>query len=320
MVPDEGTRDSDSVPDDVEVFVLTGATACGKSAVGLMLAQRMDAEIISLDSMKVYRRMDIGTAKPGPEDRARVRHHLINIREPWEGYTVHEFVNDAEAAARDAIARGKRVIFEGGTPLYLKAFLDGLFEGPEPDPAVRARLEEEALVSGLAHLHGRLAAVDPEAGERIHPNDRRRIVRALEVYEQTGVPISEHQKQFGRRRRHIKAKLAALHRPKEIMGERIRRRVDAMIEAGWVDEARALVDSGRPLSKQASGALGYEELWAHIRGELTLEDAAQKICAQTWRFMRRQLTWLRSFGDLMWVDGAADAALGAERVAHLWSR
>jgi tRNA dimethylallyltransferase len=306
--------------DDLEVFVLTGVTASGKSAVGMILAERLGGEIVSLDSMKVYRRMDIGTAKPSADDRARVPHHLIDLREPNQGYTVHDFLRDADAAARDIQARGARVVFEGGTPLYLKAFLDGLFGGPEPDPALRARLAAEAQASGLSHLHGRLAAVDPEAGERIHPNDQRRIVRALEVYEQTGVPISEHQKQFGRRRAHVKARLVALARPKDEMLERIARRVDAMLAAGWLDEAAALMDLDPPVCKQASGALGYRELWAHLKGEMALEDARARICAETWRFVRRQSTWLRSFDDLLWVDATGDAVEDANRVESLWRK
>jgi tRNA dimethylallyltransferase len=302
----------------LEVFVLAGPTACGKSAAGLLLAERMDAEIISLDSMKVYLRMDIGTDKPSAEARRRVPHHLLDVREPWEGYTVHDYVSDAEAAARLVRRRGRRILFEGGTPLYLKAFLDGLFAGPPPDPELRARLEAEADLSGLSHLHGRLVEVDPVAGQRIHPNDKRRIVRALEVYEQTGVPISELQRQFGTRRPEVRAHLAALRRPREELGQRIRTRIDSMLARGWLQEAKELLALGRPLSKPASGALGYRELWAHLRGEVSREEARERIASETWRFMRRQLTWLRSFGDLVWVDGGNDPAEDAARIERAW--
>jgi tRNA dimethylallyltransferase len=302
----------------LEIWVLTGPTACGKSAAGLVLAERTGAEIVSLDSMKVYRGMDIGTAKPTAADRGRVPHHLVDIREVWDGYTVHEFVRDAEAASREIIAHGRRVIFEGGTPLYLKAFLDGLFQGPEPDVELRARLEAEAERQGLAHLHGRLAAVDPEAGARIHPNDRRRIVRALEVFEQTGVPISQLQMQFGTRRAHVKAHLAALSCPRVRMGARIRARIERMLAAGWLDEARALARVERPISRQASGALGYRELWSHLRGETSLADAAERIATETWRFMRRQQTWLKGFADLVWVDAAFDPEEDARMVERAW--
>lgn len=320
----------------LDVFVLTGPTACGKSEVGLLLAERTGAEIVSVDSMKVYRRMDIGTAKPGPEERSRVPHHLIDIREPWETYTVGDWVTDAERASRGIVSRGRAVIMEGGTPLYLKAFLDGLFflepdtqSGsplPKPDEELRARLREEARRSGLASLHARLAKVDPEAAARIHPNDERRIVRALEVYEQTGIPMSEHQKpsQTGRgsARAWVKARLVALNRPREVLRERIARRVDRMIEAGFVDEVKGLVElereTGRPVSRPASGALGYGELREYLQGLTTLAEARDRIVRETFRFVRKQLTWLRSFDDLVWVEASDDPGRDADRVRAAW--
>jgi tRNA dimethylallyltransferase len=302
----------------LDVFFLTGPTACGKSEVGLILAERTGAEIISLDSMKVYRRMDIGTAKPGPEARRRVPHHLIDIREPWEGYTVREYLSDADRAAAEVAARGRRVLFEGGTPLYLKAFLEGLFEAAPPDEGLRERLRAEAREKGLAHLHARLAAVDPAAAGRIHPNDERRIVRALEVHGTTGVPISDLQKNWGERRAHLRARLVALTRPRDELRSRIVARIDRQLSAGWVEEAKALLGLGRPLSRQAKGALGYRELWRHVRGDVTLEEARRRITRETWRFVRRQLTWLRSFGDLVWVGASDDPALDAAAVERAW--
>lgn len=302
----------------MELFVLTGPTASGKSELGLVLAERIGAEIVSLDSMKVYKRMDIGTDKPSPADRARVPHHMLDLREPWEGYTVHDYVRDAMRVARDIVSRGRRVLLEGGTPLYLKALLEGLFQGPEPDPELRRRLVEEARSSGTAHLHRRLAEVDPKAASRIHPNDLRRIVRALEVYEQMGVPISALQTQFGRRSESIKAHLVAVMRPRDVLVGRIRARVDRMLEGGWLDEARALLELDRELCPQAKGALGYRELWAHLRGEMSLERARERIVSQTRRFVRRQLTWLRSFDDLVWVELGDSLSRDAERVEAAW--
>jgi tRNA dimethylallyltransferase len=297
-----------------DVLVLTGPTASGKSAVALDVAERLGAEIVSMDSMKVYRGMDIGTAKPTPEARKRVRHHLLDLRDPWETYTVRDFVRDAEAASRDILSRGRRVLFEGGTPLYLKAFVHGLLEGPEPDPALRERLRAEARERGTRILHGRLGRVDPKAASRIHPNDERRIVRALEVYEQTGVPLSDLQGQFARRRACVRARIVGLRRPRASLRARVARRVEAMLEAGWLDEVRALVSSGRELSPSAAGALGYRELAAHLRGETTIEAARERISRETVRFVRKQLTWLRSFGDLVWVDGSEDPARDARAV------
>ncbi len=310
-------RTVDDAP-PLEVTVLTGPTACGKSAVGLSLAEELGAEVLSVDSMKVYRRMDIGTAKPTVAERARVPHRLIDLREPWEGYTVHEYVRDAEAAARDCASRGRAILMEGGTPLYLKAFLEGLFEGPAPDEALRERLRTEAAEQGLARLHARLERVDPAAAERIHMNDERRIIRALEVHEQTGTPISKLQRQFGTRRKHVRARVFALGREREVLRERIARRVDRMLEAGWLDEARALLEEhegGRSLSRPALGALGYRELWAHIRGEMPLDDARSRIARETGRFVRKQMTWLRSFKDALWIEASDSPEADAEGIA-----
>jgi len=315
---DAPARRTDPPLRELEVFVLTGPTASGKSELGVVLAERLGAEILSLDSMKVYRRMDIGTDKPSPADRARVPHHLIDLREPWEGYTVHEYVRDAVAIAREVASRGRRVLFEGGTPLYLKALLEGLFEGGEPDYELRRRLVAEARECGTAQLHARLASVDERAASRIHPNDLRRIVRALEVYERTGQPISALQTQFGRRREWLEAHLVAIARPREELVARIRARVDRMLRAGWLEEARALLSLGRELSPQATGALGYRELWAHLRGELDLDSARERIVSETRRFVRRQLTWLRSFGDLIWVEPSGDLRRDAGRVEAAW--
>ncbi len=301
----------------LEVIILTGPTASGKSAVGLELASSLGAEILSVDSMKVYRRMDVGTAKPTSSDRARVPHHLVDLREPWESYTVHDYVRDADRAAADVASRGGRVLMEGGTPLYIKAFLVGLFEGPPPDEELRARLRAEAKERGLAELHARLARVDPVAAGRIHPNDERRIVRALEVHEQTGVPISSLQRQFGARRPGVRARLFALERPKTEIRARISARIDRMLDLGFLEEARSLLDihkNERPLSKPALGAVGYRELWAHLEGELTLDEARGRIRTETWRFVRRQLTWLRSFQDIVWFEGGADPARDAGRI------
>jgi len=313
---------SDTPPPDtspIEACVITGPTACGKSAVALRLAELTGTEILSVDSMKIYRRMDIGTAKPTPADRARVPHHLIDLREPWEGYSVHDYVRDAEGAARLCASRGHAVLMEGGTPLYLKAFLEGLFEGPPPDEGLRARLREEASEQGLARLHARLERVDPVAAARIHINDERRIIRALEVHAQTGTPISELQRQFGRRREHIHARVFALRRPREELRERVARRVDRMLERGWLDEARTLLEiheGGDPLSRPALGALGYRELWAHIRGEIPLDEARRRIARETMRFVRKQMTWLRSFGGIEWLDATDDPDGDAERVVR----
>ncbi len=179
-------------------LVLTGPTASGKTPLGIEIAQRLDAEIVAMDSMTLYRGMDIGTAKPTPEERALVPHHLIDVLDPWKSASVAWWLERAADCVRDIESRGKRVLFVGGTPLYLKALLCGLFDGPPADHALRQQLEAEAATHGSAHLHARLAAVDPASALRIHAHDVRRMVRALEVYTLTGTPLSMWQTQWVR--------------------------------------------------------------------------------------------------------------------------
>jgi tRNA dimethylallyltransferase len=250
-------------------LILTGPTASGKSAVALELAERVGAEIVALDSMTVYRGMDIGTAKPSPQDRARVAHHLIDILDPWESLTVATWLERAAAACREIVARGRRPLFVGGTPFYLKALLFGLFPGPPADQDLRRRLEAEAERDGPEALHQRLAAVDSKTAGRLHPNDIRRVVRALEVFALTGKPISAWQKTWDT------VAFAAdresppqpptipgvvLELPRDELYARIDKRVNDMMAAGWLDEVRKLRELPAPLSREARQALGYREL------------------------------------------------------------
>ncbi|MBA4066859.1 MAG: tRNA (adenosine(37)-N6)-dimethylallyltransferase MiaA [Isosphaera sp.] len=254
-------------------LILTGPTASGKTALALDLADRVGAEVVALDSMTVYRGMDVGTAKPTPDERARVRHHLVDILDPWESLTVADWLDRAAAACRDITARGRRPLFVGGTPFYLKALLHGLFPGPPADPDLRRDLEAEAERAGNAALHARLAAVDPKTAARLHPNDVRRVVRALEVHALTGRPISDWQQTWDTAAFADPARPApppaaipavVLELPREELYDRVNRRVDAMLAAGWLDEVRRLRDLPRPLSREARQALGYGELLAYL--------------------------------------------------------
>src|SRR5262245_24588040 len=222
-------------------LILTGPTACGKTALALDLAERIGAEIIALDSMTVYRGMDVGTAKPTPAERARVPHHLIDVLDPWESLTVAWWLDRAAEACRDIAARGKRPLFVGGTPFYLKALLHGLFPGPPADAELRHALEAEAALNGNAALHTRLAAVDPKTAARLHPNDLRRVVRALEVHTLTGRPISDWQQTWDTAAFAENPEAAppparipavALELAREVLYERINWRVDGMLAAG----------------------------------------------------------------------------------------
>ena len=276
-------------------WYLTGPTASGKTALGIALAKRLDAEIISMDSMAIYRFMDIGTAKPTAVDRAEVPHHLIDILDPSEEFSVSAYIRAARQTALEIRARGKQVLFVGGTPLYLKGLLRGLFEGPPADPVLREELTRFAESGG--DLHRRLAEIDPPAAERLHPNDRRRIIRAIEVYERTGKPISVHQTQFETPASEAEHRVFATDWGKEELNRRIDRRVELMFERGFLDEARRLF--GRPLGKTASQAVGYKELFDRFAAGATrpLTETIALIQLHTRQFAKRQRTWFRALPE-----------------------
>jgi len=305
-------------------LILTGPTACGKSALALELAERVGGEIVAMDSMTVYRGMDIGTAKPSAADRARVPHRLLDAFDPWESATVAWWLAAAEAACTEIAARGRRAIFVGGTPFYLKSLLHGLFPGPPADVELRARLEAEAERDGKDQLHARLAAVDAKTAARLHPNDVRRVVRALEVFELTGRPISGWQTTWDTASfagDSPAAKPAAipavkLELPREELYRRIDSRVRAMLDAGWLEEARLLHTLPRPVSREAGQALGYRELFEHLDGRRTWEETVTLIQTHTRQFAKRQLTWFRHLPNCTPVP--ADAPDAAEQVLRAW--
>jgi tRNA dimethylallyltransferase len=303
-------------------LILTGPTACGKSALALELAGRIGAEIIALDSMTVYRGMDIGTAKPTAAERGRVPHHLIDVLDPWESLTVAWWIDQAAEVCRGIVGRGKRPIFVGGTPFYLKALLHGLFPGPPGNEELRRSLETEAERDGNSALHARLATVDPKTAARLHPNDVRRIVRALEVHTLTGKPISDWQQTWDTpsftENPETAPPVAAipgvvLELPREALYERINRRVDTMLAAGWLEEVRQLRELPRPLSREAKQALGYRELLAHLDGSGSdWDETVELIRTHTRQFAKRQLTWFRHLPSLVPVP--ADAPDSLEKV------
>ncbi len=281
------------------MLVLLGPTAVGKSAVALAIARKAGGEIISCDSMQVYRGMDIGTAKPSPEEREEIPHHLIDVTEPEERYDVARFLRDAEATVDLVKSRGKLAILAGGTPMYLKVFLFGIFDGPPADDELRTKLKDEAREKGSGALWEKLKEVDPEAAGRIHPNDLRRIVRALEVHEKTGTPISTLQKEWDEKGSARDAVIVGLNRPREILYRRVDERVDRMFELGFVDEVRRLKDR---LGPTASRALGYAEVVKYLDGGYTLEEAAQAVKNNTHNFVRKQTTWYRSLDNVNWFE------------------
>jgi tRNA dimethylallyltransferase len=285
-----------------DCWFLSGATASGKTAVGIALAQRIGAEIISLDSMAIYRGMDIGTAKPSPEQRAVVPHHLIDIVDPSDEFSVAQYVDAAARVVGEIRSRGKEPLFVGGTPLYLKSLLRGLFDGPPADWNLRHEIEQELQQVGQPALYERLIQVDPVAASHIHPNDTRRLIRALEVYRATGEPISHQQLQFEDGQRAEECRVFVLRRRREELHARIEGRVEAMIECGLVEEARRLTANGHELSRTARQAVGYRESLAFLDGEYDRDEMRSRITYRTRRFAKRQGTWFRSLSECRFVD------------------
>jgi tRNA dimethylallyltransferase len=317
----------------------------------MALAQRIGAEIISLDSMAIYRGMDIGTAKPSRALREIVPHHLVDIVDPEDEFSVAQYVEAAERAVADTRARGKEPLFVGGTPLYLKSLLRGLFEGPPADWRLRNEIEKELVQIGPKALHDRLTQVDPVAASNIHPRDSRRLIRALEVYRATGEPISHQQLQFEDGRPADECRVFVLRRRREELHQRIEARIEWMVQAGLVDEVRSLtilpplppgegrgegelpttkVPSPCPLprgeglkglGRTARQAVGYREALEHLAGQYDREEMIARIKARTRRFAKRQGTWFRSLSECRFVDieGEVKAHTLAEEIAPLAS-
>jgi tRNA dimethylallyltransferase len=308
--------DSDaSMADAPPILALIGPTASGKSDLALEVALRSGAEILSVDSMQVYRGMDIGTAKPTADQRQRVAHHGIDLAGPDEGFTVARFVGMADAVIADAAARGVPLVAVGGTPLYFKALFQGLFEGPGADDALR---EELGKVDPEA-LHRRLSDLDPAAAGRIHRHDRRRLIRALEVQQLTGATISSLQTHWASGLPRHRAVWVGLEWDKPALNQRINARVKAMVEAGWLDETRALLERYPTWSKTAAMATGYAQLIEHLRGKVGLEEAIEQIKIATRQLARRQVKWFRRFAGTTWLKGEAAANELVEDVLRRWA-
>jgi tRNA dimethylallyltransferase len=303
-------------PEAPRLVIVLGPTAVGKSRVAVDLALRFGGEIVSGDSIQVYRGFDIGTAKPGPDERRGVAHHLIDIIDPEIQYTAADFVRDALAAAGDIAGRGRLPIVAGGTGLYLKALVEGLFPGPGRDPAIRAALEAEAEADGLEALFRRLETVDPAYARKVRSRDRVRIVRALEVHAVSGRAISDHFRDTrppveGRRIVRIGLTLA-----RDVLGRRIDERVERMFARGLVDEVRGLLARGVPEGCPAFRALGYRHVLRHLRGEIGRDEAMALTKTETRQYAKRQTTWFRKMAGVAWFS--PDDQSGLER--HLQNR
>lgn len=286
------------------VLLLMGPTASGKTALSLALAERLPAEVISVDSALVYRGMDIGSAKPDAAMRARVPHHLIDILDPTEPYSAARFAADARRLIDEIRARHRTPLLVGGTMLYFRALTEGLNELPAADPGLRARLEAEAAISGAPAMHARLAHLDPVAAARLHPNDLQRVQRALEVIELTGRSLTRfHADATAPALSGDIVKLALMPPQRIELHARIERRFHSMMAQGFLDEVQCLYRRGDLHPElPAIRAVGYRQLWEHLQGHYSLDEAVQKGIAATRQFAKRQITWLRSEPGLQWLN------------------
>ena len=302
-----------------QLVAVVGPTASGKTAFGIELAKALGSEIISTDSMQFYRGMEIGTGAPTPEEQAQVPHHLVGVLDPSEEMTAAEFGDKAREIVAALNARGKTAVVVGGSGLYLQALIDGLFPGPGKDPAIRARLEAEAAESGIESLYARLETIDPLYANVVYDTDLRRIVRALEVHELTGRPLSELHREHRDQTESLDAVQIGLDYPRDVLYDRINRRVDAMIGCGLVPEVEALIADGYSDDIDRLKSLGYREVAAHVRGECSLDEAVKRMKMFTRRYAKRQLTWFKGDTRVEWLPANAPESptFHLERVLEL---
>lgn len=293
-------------------ILLMGPTASGKTELAIALSERLPVELVSVDSAMVYRGMDIGTAKPSPAELARAPHRLIDICDPAQAYSAADFRRDALVAMAEITAAGRIPLLVGGTMLYFRALQYGLSDLPQADPALRERLVAALQRDGLAVLHRRLERVDPEAARRIHPNDPQRILRALEVWEATGRPLSELQRKPGEAMPYRALKLVLAPPERALLHARIDRRFLQMLETGLVDEVERLVARGDLDPELPSmRSVGYRQVWRWLRGETARDEMVREGQAATRQLARRQLTWLRKESGTHWLEPGGDAVVQA---------
>ncbi|MDD2365911.1 MAG: tRNA (adenosine(37)-N6)-dimethylallyltransferase MiaA [Desulfuromonadaceae bacterium] len=286
----------------IKLLVVCGPTASGKSELALRLAEKLDAEIINADSMQVYQRLDIGTAKPSLEERSVTPHHLIDIISPDQQFSAADFADAAHAVIRNIVDRGKRVVVVGGTGLYIRALLNGLVASPGGSVEIRKALHNDAIELGNDAMLERLKLVDPELSSELHPNNLVRIIRALEVYQLTGIPLSRHKREHAFADTPYEVRKIAIAVDRAVLYKRIEERVDRMLKDGLVDEVRELLGTGFCRDLKALRSIGYKEVVAHLYGEAAYEEACRLIKRNTRHYAKRQLTWFKADQDILWFE------------------
>ncbi len=285
-----------------KVIIICGPTGVGKTAVGIQLAEKLDGEIISADSMQIYRYMDIGTAKPTADEQSRIPHHMIDIVDPDENFDAVRFAEMARDKVMQLHQRGVMPLVVGGTGLYIKALLQGLFQSNPVDPKTRERLMKEAAENGSGILYDRLKRVDPDTADRLHPNDSYRIIRALETIEATGRSISEHQQDHGFADEPFNALKICLHVDRQKLYERIDKRVDMMIEEGLVDEVKKLLAMSYSADLKSMQSIGYRHMVEFFAEQLSWDECVRTLKRDTRRFAKRQFTWFGADQQIQWYE------------------
>ena len=298
---------SNGINSALPVIAIMGPTASGKTGLALDIAAKVDSEVISVDSALVYKGMDIGTAKPSQDEQAGVVHHLIDIIDPAESYSVSQFVNDTNALIGDILSRGKVPILAGGTMMYFNALINGISPLPKSDEKIRDEISQQAQRLGWSKLHDELRGVDPISGERIHPNDPQRITRALEVYRSTGKTLTHWQQQEGEKCPYNIAQFAIAPADRAVLHERIATRFDMMLEAGFEQEVLKLYErSDLHEDLPSIRSVGYRQMWQYLDGQLSYAEMRERGIIATRQLAKRQLTWLRGWEQVTWLDTFAN--------------
>lgn len=285
-----------------EIIVVCGPTGIGKTSTTIKLSKKFGGQIINADSMQIYRFMDIGTAKPTPEERAKITHFMVDVVDPDEPFDAARFAERADIKIRELSDKGVVPFVAGGTGLYIKALINGLFRSIPADPEILKKLNEEVIKIGSHGLHQKLSKYDQDAAEKIHPNDSFRVIRALEIYYATGRPISEYHKKHSFSESPYNVLKIGLSMERERLYDRINRRVDLMLEEGLLNEVELLIKKGYSTSLKSMRSLGYRHMVEYINGDVSWEEAVRTLKRDTRRYAKRQLTWFRADTEIMWVE------------------